>query len=229
MDKQILNLIVAVAVIVLIVRYLRQEYDTTEHYARLISSTNRQTKQKRETSKKCISGDSLINNILIKNIKYGDIVKGLNRRGEIIDTKVTGWIHFDNCDQNKMIKIVTKSTYITLSPLHNIFTYGEESDYKFAKNILIGDFILTQNGYEEVVSIHEINVTGYYAIMTECGNYFANDVLVHCFANIENPTIFESIINFIMSVNNHSDINPTVADDWIHPMLNMFSPFGVSD
>lgn len=235
MDRRIIGLIVATIIIILVVRYLRQDSDTMEHYARMsyVSSTRRATTQSQNnsssTKKSCLSGDSLVNNILIKDIKYGDIVKGLDNNGEIIDTKVTGWIHFDNHDQNEMIKIATKSTYVTLSPFHNIFTYEGEYDYKFAKDVNIGDFVLTHNGYEEVVSTRLVNTTGYYAIMTECGNYFANNILVHCFAHVENPTMFESIVNFIMSVNKHNDINPTVVDEWIHPMISIFAPLAVSN
>lgn len=126
-----------------------------------------------------------------------------------------------------MIKITTKSNHVTLSPFHNIFTYEGENDYVFAKDVLVGDFVLTQNGYEEVISMEEIDTMGYYSIMTESGNYFANNILVHCFAHIENPTMFESVVNFIMSMSNYNNVNPVVVDEWIHPMINMFAPIGV--
>ena len=173
---------------------------------------------------KCIGPNSTVFNKNIRDIKIGDYVIGYD--GKQVLTKVIGWIHFNNDYMNEMYVLTTQNNKIELSDKHYIaILQNDNVKYVYSDKVNIGDIVLLENGKtEKIIDIKREFVKGYYALMTETGNFYANNMLVHCFAHVEDPELYVTPMKILLSAKNAMfiDKTPREINDWVNPMVSMF-------
>jgi len=133
----------------------------------------------------CLSSDSLImkdNGRLIKleNIKVGTMIQAFSKAKNKV--KYTKCLRIWNKEDKKILEIKTKKRTIISSPEHKFFLYKNKVIIeKEAIDLILGDKLIDSKLNEDpIVRIN--NSKGnmdMFDIETECGNFFANGVLVH--------------------------------------------------
>ncbi|XP_059397244.1 desert hedgehog protein A-like [Carassius carassius] len=130
-------------------------------------------------------------------LRPGEKVLSLSDSGEIVLSQVLLFLHLDKERTTTFFIITTENgKQMALTPNHLIFAapnlklHHNEYEAMFAKNIRIGDYILTtgdNRGLQpsKVVSVSLEERMGVYAPLTDHGNLFVDGVLVSNYASFE--------------------------------------------
>eukprot|EP00828_Plagiopyla_frontata_P004548 TRINITY_DN11665_c0_g1_i4.p1 TRINITY_DN11665_c0_g1~~TRINITY_DN11665_c0_g1_i4.p1 ORF type:complete len:339 (+),score=34.54 TRINITY_DN11665_c0_g1_i4:144-1019(+) len=154
--------------------------------------------------------------------------------GEFIEDEVIGFLHKIQNGTQEFLRIeLANNAGIDISQKHLIFgrKYGNsEPEYYFADNLEIGDDIFLQNDWEPILSIQKFNLTGIYAPLTTTGTILVNNILVSCYANLENQLAsqlafvpYKYLIKFMQLILNENE-QKIVAEydvDGIHWYANL--------
>lgn len=133
----------------------------------------------------------------ISSLWPGEQVLSLSGSGEIVLSRVLLFLHLNRESRATFFIFGTENgKQMALTPNHLIFAahnlelHHHEYEAIFAKEVRIGDYILTtgdNRGIQpsKVVSISLEERMGVYAPLTEHGNLFVDDVLVSSYASVE--------------------------------------------
>jgi hypothetical protein len=129
--------------------------------------------------------------IKISTLGIGDHVKTFDPASKSWKyTKVVTYLHRDeDLVTDYFILTTNQNRTLKLSAYHLIAKFeNNRQDFIFAKDLKIGDLILSQD-FERVVDIEIKIEKGAYAPLTEDGTLYVNDILVSCYANIQSHKI----------------------------------------
>jgi len=132
----------------------------------------------------CFSGRSTVDvqgrgTITMDSLKVGDYV----RVKDGAFSKVHGFGHFQPNVEAEFLKIQTtknNAKAIEVTPEHMIYAHNKSTDKNevvAAGNVMVGDFLVTENGPAEIVSINKIFTKGAYAPLTTTGDILVEGVL----------------------------------------------------
>ncbi|XP_051736760.1 desert hedgehog protein [Ctenopharyngodon idella] len=150
----------------------------------------------------CFSGSGLVTIAKsvqkpISRLRPGEKVLSLSGSGEIVLSRVLLFLHLDRESRATFFILGTENgKQMALTPNHLIFAapnlklHHHEYEAIFAKEVRIGDYILTtgdNRGIQpsKVVSISLEERMGVFAPLTEHGNIFVDGVLVSNYASVE--------------------------------------------
>ncbi|NP_001025286.2 desert hedgehog protein precursor [Danio rerio] len=135
----------------------------------------------------------------------GEKVLSVSGSGEVVFSRVLLFLHLDRESRTSFFIITTENEKrIALTPNHLIFAAHNlklhHHDYEtvFARNVRIGDYILTTGGDRgiqpsKVVSVSLEERMGVYAPLTEHGNLFVDGVLASNYATFQDHGLAHTV------------------------------------
>jgi len=154
-------------------------------------------------------------------------------------TKVRAWLHRESKLPGFMVRVQTDAGDVLASPTHNL---AVGSTFKFARDVKVGDSLVTPNGPVVVKGIAwEDNHMGAYAPLTWGSNFFVGSVepnassffLAHSFAMVQAPQWMEGSFHALLSVVEFfvpavHDIDDSKDTTYLHPVCRfLLRAFGI--
>jgi len=144
-------------------------------------------------------------------------------------TKVRAWLHRESKLPGFMVRVQTDAGDVLASPTHNL---AVGSTFKFARDVKVGDSLVTPNGPVVVKGIAwEDNHMGAYAPLTWGSNFFVGSVepsassffLAHSFAMVQAPQWIEGAFHALLSaveffVPTVHDMDDSKDTAYLHPV-----------
>ena len=130
----------------------------------------------------------------ISLLEIGDQVKTLDSSRRLVDTSVI--MIMDKSEQKALFLNIKTKTNKSIKVSRSQLVALSNGDFKLAYKIKPGDLLLNSFSEEDIVVSIEIDlVQGYSAPVTLTGTILADDVLVSCYALIDN----HQLAHFVMS------------------------------
>lgn len=154
----------------------------------------------------CFPGNSQVQSInqklAMSEVKIGDRIKTLDRRGNPIYSEVIAFLHRQEVAIADYLSIVTDNgRTLRVSKKHLVFKIDNETNKiheVFASDLKVGDTLQTARETSETSRITMITMAtqdGIYAPLTRYGTMIVDGVLVSCYAHWDSHTIAHIIMS----------------------------------
>jgi len=170
----------------------------------------------------------------IAAVRIGDELLGFNPvSGQAEFTAVRAWLHRESKLPGLMVRVQTDTGDVLASPTHNL---AVGSTFKFARDIKLGDILVTPTGPVVVNGITwEDNHMGAYAPLTWGSNLFVGPAepsassffLAHSFAMVQSAQRIQGPFHALLSaveffVPSVHDIDDSKDTSYLHPVCRFF-------
>ncbi|ESO81943.1 hypothetical protein LOTGIDRAFT_237232 [Lottia gigantea] len=154
----------------------------------------------------CFPAHSVITSKLkkyLEDLKEGDKVLAWNDKGDLEFTEVWARTHHVINEKSDYIQLETTTKRLVLSHRHYVLvkTGEEKSEFKMAKDVQIGETLITMADdktviEEPVVNIDEVEEEGIYNVFTKSGRIIVNGIFCSTYAEVEPNLVHKTMAPF---------------------------------